>query len=361
MRVWAVLCRGCFYGFKSDRADETPLLVFVLPQCTVSYVSDSERRPKKPLAFKLSQPQCRSLHLSAESRQDLSAWLQALQQEACRVLPEDDVSSVETDNSSNASVDAALVTSGIRRTVSSSSGVASSSQSVSSSSGSVSHEPGGRTIKVVRPAAGSESSAHSYDSSDESGLASESSTLTSTGRPAPELTSEDPDVSGFGSGSSPRPSGSGSRSVKSSPRNNGGSWSLAEELWRRHGLVTLDDAHSLDGDNASSCGSSSASLPSTPRHDDALTQVWGKDKGYLLQLIRTKLLRRKKKGGGVAAGSGTIYNKELARSHEGGLLIQHDEDELSSVDSGEKVGALRSLVGFKRLIPSSRLLRAAVA
>ena len=323
VRVWAVLCRGCFYGFKSERPDETPLLVFLLPQCTVSFLSDSGRRPRKPLSFKLSQPHCRSLYLCADNRQDLAAWLQALQLEACRVLPEDDVSSLGTDNGSNASVDDGVASSGgVRRTASSTS-LTGGARAVGSST------------------RGSESSACSFDSSDESGLASDSSALTSSGRL--ELTSEDYDVTG----SSPRPS-TGSRSVQSSPRS-AGHWSLAEELWRRHGLVTLDDVSGeAGGDNVSSCGST-GSQPSTPRHDDTLTQVWGKDKGYLLQLIRTKLLRRKKKGGG-AGGGGSIYNKELARSHEGGLLIQHDdEDELSSVESREKVGhALGFINSLKR-------------
>nr|KAG5704740.1 hypothetical protein BaRGS_005196 [Batillaria attramentaria] len=172
VRIWAVLCRGCFYGFKSDKSDEVPLLVFVLPQCSVQYVQQAERRSKKLLAFKLTQPHCRSLNLSAENHQDLMKWLQALQMEACKVVGEDDTSSIDTDN------------------------------------------------------------------------------------------------------------------------------------------------------------------PSTPRHDDALTQVWGRDKGYLLQLIRNKLLRRKKKAFSSLVEGETIYNKELARSHEGGLLIQQDDQ--ASVDSGQE-------------------------
>ena len=230
VRVWAVLCRGCFYGFKSERPDETPLLVFLLPQCTVSFLSDSGRRPRKPLSFKLSQPHCRSLYLSADNRQDLATWLQALQLEACRVLPEDDVSSLGTDNGSNASVDDGVASSGgVRRTASSSSLTATTTQE---------RAAGGARV-VGSSTRGSESSACSFDSSDESGLASDSSALTSSGRL--ELTSEDYD----GTGSSPRPS-TGSRSVQSSPRS-AGHWSLAEELWRRHGLVTLDDVNGEAG------------------------------------------------------------------------------------------------------------------
>ncbi|XP_070207659.1 uncharacterized protein [Littorina saxatilis] len=315
VKVWAVLCRGCFYGFKSERPEETPLLVFVLPQCTVSYVSDSDtKKTKKQFAFKLSQPHCRSLSLCADNHHDLMTWLQALQLEACKVVAEEDVISVETDVSS---VDAfPRVTSAVRRTASSSSssGVASLSPSLNGNGNS-----GYWKTKGMRDSTVSEGSNQSFES-DESGLVSGSSTLTSSSHLSPEMTSEGNDVS---------PRTLTPRSAKSSPRNNGG-WSLAEELKRRHGLVALEDTNlnlQTDGDNDSSCGSS-ASQPNTPRRDDALTQVWSKDKGYLLQLIRTKLLRRKKKGGKELADGGSIYNRELARSHEGGLLIQHDEDVL---------------------------------
>ncbi|KAK7494095.1 hypothetical protein BaRGS_00014568 [Batillaria attramentaria] len=352
VRIWAVLCRGCFYGFKSDKSDEVPLLVFVLPQCSVQYVQQTERRSKKLLAFKLTQPHCRSLNLSAENHQDLMKWLQALQMEACKVVGEDDTSSIDTDNVSNSSVEGAATksTGNVKKISSSSMGNVHSTTSTSSGKESKTSTP--------RTSATSDSSGQYYSGSVDSGLASSSSsTLHSPDDSHSDallashvLDSPLSRVTGYHQDEKPqldlRQLSKGLQLDqgavrKASPRDSTTQWGLPETLPDRQGSFQEDDGnlelgsfgfHS-DADNISS-GGSSASQPSTPRHDDALTQVWGRDKGYLLQLIRNKLLRRKKKAFSSLVEGETIYNKELARSHEGGLLIQQDDQ--ASVDSGQE-------------------------
>ncbi|XP_067658529.1 uncharacterized protein [Haliotis asinina] len=60
----------------------------------------------------------------------------------------------------------------------------------------------------------------------------------------------------------------------------------------------------------------------TPKHDPSVSYLWGKDKGYLFQMIRAKL-RKGKRG----RGEGMLYDREVCRSEgEGSLLVIHDDD-----------------------------------
>ena len=86
-KLWCVVCRGCFYGFRSQSPDDSAYLAVVLSNCVVIYMTDRDRRHKHQCVFKLSQENAKSIYLCASDIKELQQWLQVLQMEANNVQP----------------------------------------------------------------------------------------------------------------------------------------------------------------------------------------------------------------------------------------------------------------------------------
>ena len=86
-KLWCVVCRGCFYGFRSQSPDDSAYLAVVLSNCVVIYMTDRDRRHKHQCVFKLSQENAKSIYLCAGDVKELQQWLQVLQMEANNVQP----------------------------------------------------------------------------------------------------------------------------------------------------------------------------------------------------------------------------------------------------------------------------------
>lgn len=84
-KLWCVVCRGCFYGFRSQSPDDSAYLAVVLSNCVVIYMTDRDRRHKHQCVFKLSQENAKSIYLCASDIRELQQWLQVLQMEANNV------------------------------------------------------------------------------------------------------------------------------------------------------------------------------------------------------------------------------------------------------------------------------------
>ncbi|XP_071109661.1 uncharacterized protein [Haliotis cracherodii] len=90
----------------------------------------------------------------------------------------------------------------------------------------------------------------------------------------------------------------------------------------------LDSTESADDwDNSSQSSTNEAPYPRyndvTPKHDPSVSYLWGKDKGYLFQVIRAKLRKGRR-----SRGEGTLYDREVSRLEGGGsLLLIHDDDD----------------------------------
>ncbi|KAK6176474.1 hypothetical protein SNE40_014757 [Patella caerulea] len=107
IKVWCIVARGCFYGFKSQDPDETPIVAVVLKQCMVSYETGPVKANKEQYILKLSQPHCKSIYLSALSDKDLKRWLHQLKIESCGVQADDNIS-IENSSECTQSYDSAF-------------------------------------------------------------------------------------------------------------------------------------------------------------------------------------------------------------------------------------------------------------
>lgn len=98
-KIWCVINRGCLYGFKSDRDDETAEFVVILNRCEVAYISDQDKRYKRLYVFKLTQRNKKSIYLNACDYADLSRWLQILQMESSKIQCDSDLKGTEVNGS----------------------------------------------------------------------------------------------------------------------------------------------------------------------------------------------------------------------------------------------------------------------
>ena len=101
-KLWCVVCRGCFYGFRSQSPDDSAYLAVVLSNCVVIYMTDRDRRHRHQCVFKLSQENAKSIYLCASDIKELQQWLQVLQMEANNVQPN---SSLKRNCSTSSSID----------------------------------------------------------------------------------------------------------------------------------------------------------------------------------------------------------------------------------------------------------------
>ena len=101
-KLWCVVCRGCFYGFRSQSPDDSAYLAVVLSNCVVIYMTDRDRRHRHQCVFKLSQENAKSIYLCASDIKELQQWLQVLQMEANNVQPN---SSLKRNFSTSSSID----------------------------------------------------------------------------------------------------------------------------------------------------------------------------------------------------------------------------------------------------------------
>ncbi|XP_052760259.1 uncharacterized protein LOC128203048 isoform X2 [Mya arenaria] len=85
-KLWCVVCRGCFYGFKSQSADDTAQLSVLLANCAVVYVSEKDKRQKHIYIFKLTRERSKSIYLCTYVYTDLMKWLTVLQMESNSVI-----------------------------------------------------------------------------------------------------------------------------------------------------------------------------------------------------------------------------------------------------------------------------------
>ena len=85
-KLWCAVCRGCFYGFKSQTPSESAQLSVVLANCAVVYVTRKEKRDKHLYVFKLSQEGKKSIYLCSSDYRELQQWLTVLQMESNSVL-----------------------------------------------------------------------------------------------------------------------------------------------------------------------------------------------------------------------------------------------------------------------------------
>ena len=84
-KLWCVVCRGCFYGFRSQSPDDSAHIAAVLSNCVVVFMTNRDRRHKHQCVFKLSQENAKSIYLCANDIKELQQWLQVLQMEANNV------------------------------------------------------------------------------------------------------------------------------------------------------------------------------------------------------------------------------------------------------------------------------------
>ncbi|KAL3861477.1 hypothetical protein ACJMK2_007510 [Sinanodonta woodiana] len=85
LKHWCAVCHGCFYSFKSQSPEDPPHFAILLNQCKISILSEQERKYKRKFVFKLSRPNSKSLYLCAGDNNELSRWVQVLHMEANNV------------------------------------------------------------------------------------------------------------------------------------------------------------------------------------------------------------------------------------------------------------------------------------
>lgn len=85
-KLWCVVCRGCFYGFKSNVPEESAQLSLMLANCTVVFVSEQDKKHKHLYIFKLSQERAKSIYLCVNDYKELMKWLTVLQMESNSVI-----------------------------------------------------------------------------------------------------------------------------------------------------------------------------------------------------------------------------------------------------------------------------------
>ena len=89
-KLWCVVCRGCFYGFKSQSANDTAHVSTLLANCAVVYVAEKDKRQKHMYIFKLTQERSKSIYLCATDYRELMKWLTVLQMESNSVISNHD-------------------------------------------------------------------------------------------------------------------------------------------------------------------------------------------------------------------------------------------------------------------------------
>lgn len=85
-KLWCVVCRGCFYGFKSNLDEESAHIAVLLANCGVVFVSQQEKKQNNLYIFKLSQERSKSIYLCANNYRELMKWLTILQMESNSVI-----------------------------------------------------------------------------------------------------------------------------------------------------------------------------------------------------------------------------------------------------------------------------------
>jgi hypothetical protein len=85
-KLWCAVCRGCFYGFKTNSPEDTAQFTVLLANCVVVFVSEQEKRQKHLYIFKLSQEKCKSIYLCTTEYNELIKWLTVLQMESNSVI-----------------------------------------------------------------------------------------------------------------------------------------------------------------------------------------------------------------------------------------------------------------------------------
>lgn len=85
-KLWCVVCRGCFYGFKSQSPDDIAHVTALLANCTVIFVTEKDKRQKHLYIFKLSQERAKSIYLFTDDYRELMKWLTVLQMESNSVI-----------------------------------------------------------------------------------------------------------------------------------------------------------------------------------------------------------------------------------------------------------------------------------
>ncbi|KAL4220967.1 hypothetical protein ACF0H5_019233 [Mactra antiquata] len=85
-KLWCVVCRGCFYGFKSNLPEDNAVLAVMLANCTVVFVSEQDKKQKHLYIFKLSQERAKSIYLCVSDYKELMKWLTVLQMESNSVI-----------------------------------------------------------------------------------------------------------------------------------------------------------------------------------------------------------------------------------------------------------------------------------
>lgn len=237
--LWCVVCKGCFYGFRSQSSNETVRLSVILTHCQISYVSEEEKRQKKLYVFRITQPSGKNMYLNAYDHSDLCCWLQVLQMEANKVQREDEPNFPDRRSVSEHSFDSLL----------------------SSTSESSSH--------VTEPS--------SFDSVESNGAIRFDNL-----RNLPHVRTDRPDYTD----------------------------------WDTSSTDDLDN-----GSTGNACSlDSSFSRESSPRHDLTLKHLWQKDNGYLLNVIRTKLGRSRRR-----KTSGESSERRLVRPRSEECLVVEDD------------------------------------
>ncbi len=74
-KLWCLVSRGYFYGYKSEGLGETPEFALPLRECSVHFVEGD--KPRKH-CFKLCHLNARSTYLAAPSSEDFNHWIQTL-------------------------------------------------------------------------------------------------------------------------------------------------------------------------------------------------------------------------------------------------------------------------------------------
>ena len=85
-KMWCVVYRGCFYGFKNNEPEESAQISALLANCAVVYVSEKDKRQKHLYIFKLTQERTKSIYLCVSEYRELMKWLTVLQMESNSVI-----------------------------------------------------------------------------------------------------------------------------------------------------------------------------------------------------------------------------------------------------------------------------------
>ncbi|KAH3828460.1 hypothetical protein DPMN_130433 [Dreissena polymorpha] len=85
-KLWCVVQRGCFYGFKTQTHDERAQFAVLLANCAVVYVAEKDKRQKHLYIFKLTQERSKSIYLCTSNFAELMKWLEVLQMESNSII-----------------------------------------------------------------------------------------------------------------------------------------------------------------------------------------------------------------------------------------------------------------------------------